>query len=149
VISGLSVFIVGFHPTVLTLTIAIFVSFCGLATINGCSQLILRKKVVLAVQGRVFAFSRTLSDITIPLAFGVAGFLADQIFEPLMADNGLLAPTVGQVIGVGPGQGMRLLVMIVGCLTVFMSINAWKCPRLMSVEKELPDTIDLDISQIG
>jgi MFS transporter, DHA3 family, macrolide efflux protein len=140
--SGLSVFMVGFHPAIVTLTIAIFVSFCGLATTNGCSQLILRKKVAIEVQGRVFAFSRTLSDATIPLAFGVAGFLADQIFEPLMADNGLLASTVGQVIGVGHGQGMRLLLMIVGCLTVFMSIYAWQCPRLMSVEKELPDNID-------
>ncbi|MCC5624443.1 MFS transporter [Nostoc sp. CHAB 5715] len=142
-ISGLSVLIVGFHLTVVTLTIAIFVSFWGLATLNGCSQLILRKKVAIEVQGRVFAFSRTLADATIPLAFGVTGFLADQIFEPLMANNGLLAPTVGQVIGVGPGQGMRLLVMIVGCLTVFMSIYAWQFPRLRFVEKELPDTIGL------
>jgi MFS transporter, DHA3 family, macrolide efflux protein len=142
-ISGLSVFIVGFRPNVVTLTIAVFVSFCGLATINGCSQLILRKKVAIEVQGRVFAFSRTLSDATIPLAFGIAGFLVDQIFEPLMAANGLLAPTIGQVIGVGPGQGMRLLLMIVGCFTVLVSIYAWQYPRLMSVEKELPDTIDL------
>lgn len=148
-ISGLSVFMVGSHPTVVTLTIAVFVSFCGLATINGCSQLILRKKVAIEVQGRVFAFSRTLSDATIPLAFGVAGFLADQIFEPLMAENGLLASTVGQVIGVGPGQGMRLLLMIVGCLTLFISIYAWQCPRLMSVEKELPDTIGIDGITLG
>lgn len=143
-ISGLSVFIVGFHLNVVTLTIAIFVSFWGLATLNGCSQLILRKKVAIEVQGRVFAFSRTLADATIPLAFGVTGFLADQIFEPLMAKNGLLASTVGKVIGVGPGQGMRLLVAIVGCLTVFMSIYAWQCPRLRFVEKELPDTINLN-----
>ncbi|XHR81306.1 MAG: MFS transporter [Gloeotrichia echinulata GP01] len=144
-ISGLSVLMVGFHPTVVTLTIAIFVSFCGLATTNGCSQLILRKKVAIEVQGRVFAFSRTLSDATIPVAFGVAGFLADEIFEPLMADNGLLAPTVGQVIGVGSGQGIRLLLMIIGCLIVFMSIYAWQCRHLTSVEKELPDTIDFGV----
>ncbi|MCC5633713.1 MFS transporter [Nostoc sphaeroides CHAB 2801] len=147
VFTGLSVLMVGFHPTVITLTIAIFVSSCSLATTNGCSQLILRKKVAIKVQGRVFAFSRTLSDVTIPLAFGVAGFLADQIFEPLMANNGLLAPTLGKVIGVGTGQGIRLLIMIVGCLTVFISIYAWQYPRLTSVEKELPDTIDLKDSE--
>jgi MFS transporter, DHA3 family, macrolide efflux protein len=140
-ISGLSVFLVGFYPTVVTLTIAIFVSFLGLATINGCSQLILRKKVAIEVQGRVFALSRTLSDATIPLAFGISGVLADRVLEPLLADNGLLAPTIGRVIGVGPGQGIRLLLMIVGCLTVFVSIYAWKCPRLTSVETELPDAI--------
>lgn len=140
-ISGLSVLVVGFHPSVMTLTIAIFISLLGLATTNGCIQLILRKKVAIEVQGRVFAFSRTLSDATIPLAFGITGILADQIFEPLMAENGLLASTVGRVIGVGPGQGIRLLLMVVGCLTVMTSVYAWQRPRLMSVEEELPNIL--------
>lgn len=138
-VSGLSIALVGLSPNIVTLTIAVFVSFFGLAMINGCSQLILRKKVEFQVQGRVFAFSRTLSDITIPLAFGVVGLLVESVFEPWMAADGLLASTVGRVIGVGPGQGIRLLLMVVGGLTVLSSIYAGQYPRLVFVEQELPD----------
>jgi MFS transporter, DHA3 family, macrolide efflux protein len=143
ILSGISVVLVGVHPAVTTLTLAMFVSLCGLATINGCSQLLLRRKVAIEVQGRVFALSRTLSDITLPLSFGITGFLADQVFEPWMVADGLLSNTLGQVIGVGPGQGIRLLLIIVGCFTVIASIYVTKFPRLMLVEKELPDTLVL------
>ena len=143
IISGLAVFIVGFQANIITLTMAVFVAFWGLATINGCSQLLLRKKVDIQVQGRVFAFSRAFSDATIPLAFGTAGFLVDQVFEPWMAADGLLAPTIGQIMGVGTGQGIRLLLMLVGLLTIGISLYAGQYSRLMTIEKELPDVIKL------
>ena len=38
------------------------------------------------------------------MAYVVAGSLADRIFEPLMAADGLLAGSVGQILGVGPGR---------------------------------------------
>jgi MFS transporter, DHA3 family, macrolide efflux protein len=143
VLSGISVMLVGIYPAIVTLTLAMFVSLCGLATINGCSQLLLRRKVEIEVQGRVFALSRTLSDITLPLSFGITGFLADQVFEPWMAADGLLSSTLGKIVGVGAGQGIRLLLIIVGCFTVLVSIYVTRFPRLMLVEKELPDTFAL------
>ena len=45
----------------------------------------------------------------IPVAYIVASPLADRIFEPLMAADGLLAGSVGQIIGAGPSRGIGLL----------------------------------------
>jgi len=39
-----------------------------------------------------------------PLAYLLAGPLADRVAEPLMAEGGALAGTVGRVLGVGSGR---------------------------------------------
>ena len=50
------------------------------------------------------------------LAFAVAGFLADKIFNPLLEINGLLADSVGKFIGVGSARGIALMLVISGAM---------------------------------
>jgi MFS transporter, DHA3 family, macrolide efflux protein len=64
------------------------------------------------------------------------------VFEPLMATDGLLAGSIGQIIGVGTGRGMGLLCIIMGILTISVTCIAYFYPRLRLVEDELPDVID-------
>jgi DHA3 family macrolide efflux protein-like MFS transporter len=80
------------------------------------------------------------------LAYAVAGPLADYVFEPLMAPGGLLAENVGQLIGVGHGRGIGLLFMIVGVLTIMVTVVAYQYSRLRLVEDELPDAIPDNIA---
>lgn len=47
-----------------------------------------------------------------------AGSLADRVFEPLMMPGGHLAPTVGRVLGAGPGRGVALLMTVIGVATL-------------------------------
>ena len=65
--------------------------------------------------------------------------LAEKVFEPLMATNGFLAGSIGQIIGVGSGRGMGLLPMIMGVLTILETSIAYLYPRLRFVEDELPN----------
>ncbi len=46
------------------------------------------------------------------------------VFEPLMAADGLLARSIGQLIGVGPGRGAGLLFMVMGLLSMLASAGS-------------------------
>ncbi len=95
------------------------VGFLFLATqplINGCSQVIWMRRVPLELQGRVFAFRRMVAWSSLPLAQLLAGPLTEFVFEPLLAVEGPLAGSLGQLIGVGPGRGIGLFMSLLGVL---------------------------------
>jgi hypothetical protein len=92
--------------------------------------------------GRVFAVRMMVAFSTLPLAYLLAGPLADFVFEPLLAEGGALAPTLGTMIGVGPGRGIGLQLMLLGVLLlVIVSVAAGR-RTLRRVETDLPDFID-------
>jgi hypothetical protein len=76
-----------------------------------------------------------------PLAYIIAGPLADKIFGPALAAGGSLAGSVGRVVGVGPGRGIGLLFIVMGALIVAAAVAAYANPRIRRVEDELPDAI--------
>ncbi|XHR80278.1 MAG: MFS transporter [Gloeotrichia echinulata GP01] len=140
-LAGLFIAIAGLRSSLLVFTPAAFLFFLVVPVINSSSLAILQKKVVPNVQGRVFALQGAIATTCLSLGYITAGTLSDQVFEPLMADNGMLAGSIGQIIGVGTGRGMGLLLIVVGILTMLLSAIAYLYPRLRSVEEELPDTI--------
>ncbi|MGB0384238.1 MAG: MFS transporter [Ardenticatenaceae bacterium] len=138
---GVSIIACGLRPSVLVWSIAPFLLFFSLPIIDGSVQVVLQEKVAPEVQGRVFALDRAISSAFLPLAYLVAGPLADYIFEPLMAEGGPLAESIGPLIGTGPGRGIALLFIVMGSLTILVSVVAYHYPRLRLVEDELPDVI--------
>ena len=145
-LGGLCILTAGLRPSIPLFTIAIFFFFLGRPIIISSNQVVLQRKVLPEVQGRVFALSGMIAGAAMPLAYLIAGPLADQVFEPLLATNGLLAGSIGQIIGVGPGRGIGLLFIIVGMLTATTAVAAYQYPRLRLVEKELPDVIGNEAS---
>ena len=118
-----------------------FLFFFSMPIINGCCDAIFLRKVTPEVQGRVFATIRMISMLCIPLAYVVAVPLAERIFEPLMAKNGLLAGSIGEIIGVGPGRGIGLLFITMEIIAILVTVAAYRYPRLWFIEDELPDVI--------
>jgi MFS transporter, DHA3 family, macrolide efflux protein len=143
-LSGLCVLITGSSPSILIIGIATFLAFVGDPVLNACTQVIFQEKVAPYVQGRVFALTGAIAGATLPLAYLVAGPLADYVFEPLMVPDGPLAGSVGQLIGVGPGRGIGLMFVVIGALTTIVTVVAYLYPRLRLVEDELPDAIPDD-----
>ncbi len=131
----------GLHTNVPLLSFTAFCVFFCPPIINSSTQVIFNKKVAPEVQGRVFALKSAIASSSLPLASLFAGPLADKVFEPLMSANGPLAATIGQVIGVGAGRGIGLLFMVVGGLTILITLIAYQYPRLRLVETELPDIL--------
>ena len=138
-LQGFSMIVAGLYPSIFLFAIASFLFFLALPFINSCAQVIFQKKVAPDVQGRVFSLNGAICGSCLPLAYLVAGPLADRIFEPLMTVNGPLAGTIGQLIGTGPGRGIGLMFIVLGTLTMLMTIIAYQYAPLRLVNDELPD----------
>jgi MFS family permease len=141
---GLILLLGGLRPSVPLIAAATFCFMAAMPLILGSNQAIWQAKVDHAVQGRVFALRGMIGTASVPIAYLLAGPLADQVFEPLLAPGGALAGSVGRLIGVGPGRGVGLMYMILGlsvvlivCLFYFLN------PRLRRLEAELPDAAPL------
>ncbi|MGF1481579.1 MAG: MFS transporter [Cyanophyceae cyanobacterium] len=140
-LGGLSIFVAGLRPSIPLVALASFLGFSGWPIVSAASQVIFQKKSPPELQGRIFACKQMFSASALPLAYGVAGALADRIFEPLMAPDGFLASSIGRIIGVGSGRGIALLFIVVGLLTMMTTILAYCYRPLRRVEDELPDAI--------
>lgn len=140
-LGGVAIFIGGLRPSVILIGFATFLGFLGIPIVNSVSTVIFQKKSPLHLQGRIFSFYQTAETFALPVAAIVAGPLADRIFEPLMTPDGLLASSVGQVIGVGKGRGIGLLFMVMGLILMLMTVIAYSYRPLRLVEDELPDAI--------
>jgi len=140
VAAGLAV--AAFQPRVATIAAGLFLAYLAIPMINAASQAIWQVKVEPAVQGRVFAMRRALAQATAPVAYLAAGPVADRVFRPLLAEGGPLAPTVGQVLGVGPGRGIALLFLVIAA--VMLAITAWGFANrtLRRLEDDLPDAVE-------
>jgi hypothetical protein len=113
-----------------------------IAMVYGSNQAIWQSKVEPDVQGRVFAAQQMMAKAASPLAYLLAGPLADKLFEPLLAPKGLLTGSIGQVIGSGPGRGIGLLFILMGVIKMGVTAAGYAHPRIRLVEDELPDAIE-------
>lgn len=112
--------------------------FCSPFTVAS-SQAIWQAKVAPDLQGRVFAFRRTISMSASIIAPLLAAPLADYVFKPAMAQGGALALVLGPVIGVGAGRGIGVLISVVGVAIMITTLVAMGVPQLRRVELDLPD----------
>ena len=149
ILQGLAMYLAGAPPQVALIAPSVFVVFFSAPIVNGCSQAIWMSKTPPDVQGRVFAVRRMIAWSTMPLSYLIAGPLADRVFEPLMAEGGLLAPSVGQLIGVGPGRGVGLLFIVLSTLTVLAALLGSLYPPLRNVEGDLPDAVEGSAAAAG
>lgn len=138
---GFSFILAGLQASVLLIAIASFVcSFC-IPYINGSNQVIWQVKVPPEMQGRAFATRLMLAWSTAPIAYVLAGPLADRIFEPLLMPGGGLANSVGAIIGTGPGRGVGMLFILIGILPLVASIGGYLYRPLRLIEEQLPDAV--------
>jgi len=137
---GLCSMLIGLRPSAAVIAVGAFGMFFLLPVVNGCSQAIWQSKVLPDVQGRVFAVRRMIGASTLPLAYLVAGPLADHVFEPLVA-GGRVGQGLRFVIGEGRGRGIGLMFVSAGVLTVLAQFAGCLYEPLRDVEEELPDVI--------
>jgi MFS transporter, DHA3 family, macrolide efflux protein len=140
-IQGACLCLGGIRSTVMVAAIVGFGYLFARPIIASCNQTIWQSKVPMHLQGRVFALQNVVEKSLLIVALVTAGPLVERVFDPLMASDGLLADTIGKLIGVGPGRGIGLLFVLIGMLNILVTVIAYRTPRLRRVEKELPDAI--------
>lgn len=140
-LSGLCFLLIGLRPSAWPVAIGAFGAHLTIAIIYGSNQAIWQSKVAPDVQGRVFAMQQMIARSATPLAYLIAGPLADRVFEPLLAIGGPLAGSIGQTTGVGPGRGIGLLFIVMGILKIGVTLAGYLYPRIRLVEDELPDMV--------
>ncbi|MBE2201319.1 MAG: MFS transporter [Anaerolinea sp.] len=138
---GVCLVLVGLRPSAVLVAIGGWAFFFALPIVNASATAIMQIKIEPDVQGRVFAFRRMISGGAIPIAYLISGPLADYIFEPLMAQEGPLAGSVGQIIGTGDGRGIALLFIVAGIFLVVLTAGGFLYQPLRFIEDRLPDVI--------
>ena len=84
----------------------------------------------------MFAIRQISAISASPIAFLSAGLLADQVFEPLFADDG---SALTAVFGSGPGRGIGFLFACTGILAIAITVWALRHPRIRNLDTEIPD----------
>lgn len=140
-LSGLSHVLLGATPSPILAGTALFLHYFGFPIMTGCSQVLWQSKVPPDLHGRVFAIRWLIGWSSLPLAYVIAGPLADHLFEPLMVEGGALAASAGALFGTGPGRGIGLMFVILGSLTFTTAAAAFAVPRLRRIQEELPDRL--------
>lgn len=143
---GLGVMLGGLRPSIWLVMLGVSLAFISFPVIQSSAQVILQQKVAPNLQGRVFALRNMLATGTFPLAYLLAGPLADYIFEPLLAVDGVLAGSVGLLIGTGPGRGIALCFALLGGATVVLAMGGALYRPLRQIEQLLPDA-DPDLTE--
>jgi DHA3 family macrolide efflux protein-like MFS transporter len=138
-ISGVAFILLGIQPSIMVIALSVFLAHVTIAVIEGSTQSIWQAKVPQAIQGRVFSVQQMLVSGAAPVAYLLAGPLAESVFEPLFMSNGALAHSVGKIVGTGPGRGIGMIFVVMGFLKISMALLMRANRQVRDVEKNLPD----------
>ena len=90
-----------------------------------------RLNIPVEIQGRVFSARNSFQFFTIPLGYFFGGLLVDQLFEPIMAAQGVGSFLTG-LFGSGKGSGAAFLFAVLWiagigvCLIFWVDRHIWK-----------------------
>ncbi|MEM9008669.1 MAG: MFS transporter [Cyanobacteria bacterium P01_F01_bin.86] len=125
VAQGLWLMLAGFKASIPLAIVAIFGYLFTYPFISSCNQSLWQSHIPPEIQGRVFSIKLMVEWLFLPVGYLTAGILSDHLFEPLMAVNGPLSQSIGQIIGTGPGRGIALFCLLMGgsilCITLWAS----------------------------
>ncbi|MFN8375866.1 MAG: MFS transporter [Anaerolineae bacterium] len=112
--------------------------------IASANAAIWQSKVPPDVQGRVLSIKDMLQPVSLPFGYLFGGLLADRVFEPLMAQGGLLAGGFGWLVGTGPGAGMGLMFICTCTLGTLIALSGYLFREVREIEEDT--SMDKEVS---
>lgn len=135
-LTGFFFSLIGLTAEVHWITVAGFLFFFALPFINTSADVLIRTNIPHEAQGRAWGFVGILSQLGYAAAYALSGVLADEVFNPFLTENGLLASTIGQWIGTGQCRGIGLLFILSGALMMAMAAVVSKNRSIRMLEEE-------------
>lgn len=140
--------VIGLRPSLWVIAIGAFGVSMWLVLLNGVYATIVQVKVPQRFHGRIFAINTVIAWSTLPLGWTLVGPAGSSLLEPLMAPGGLLAGTVGRIIGVGEGRGIGLLYLLLAVAIATVVLVAMRRPRIARFDDEVPDAKPDDLAGV-
>jgi hypothetical protein len=134
---GLFIGLAGIARTAPAIGASFFLVLFALAFTDAPFWSMMQTKIAPDLQGRVFAAHLQVAMLMAPLAFLVAGPLADQVFEP--ARHQPVWQLVGWLVGTAHGAGMGMMMVVAGVLILALSVAVYAIPAVRRIETDLPD----------
>lgn len=140
---GVFMALAGVSTNLLFTGTAIFLFFLSLPFMNTCADVLVRVSIPNELQGRAWGMISLLTQAGTVIAYASCGVLSDYLFEPMLSENGILAGSIGRLIGTGVGRGIGFLLILsgIGMVTAVSTIGRSKGIRTIQVGKETKSCI--------
>ncbi|NER45914.1 MAG: MFS transporter [Symploca sp. SIO1A3] len=124
-LNGIGLIITGLKPSIPLISFGVFLSFWSLPLILGTNQTIWQTNIDKNAQGRVLSMVGMMTGLGVAFGNLSASPLADRVLEPMLSKGGLLADTVGLLLGTGDGRGIGFLIVIEGLVLLLVSASLY------------------------
>ncbi len=92
----------------------VVIALASVPVVNAAISTVFHERVANMMQGRVFGLRAAVGRAMEPIGSITAGIVITLVAEPVMADDGIGAATIGQLIGGGEQRGSALVMALVG-----------------------------------
>ncbi|MDO5076984.1 MFS transporter [Corynebacterium sp.] len=140
--AGITVAGIGARPNVIVIAVFAFAFFMTLPVLNTSLEVLVRAAIPNETQGRIWGLVSLISQLGYLIAYAFAGPLADHVFNPLLQPDGALAPTVGQLIGVGGERGIGLMLLLVGALLAAIAATLQRSRSARKLQTHFLNTLE-------
>ncbi len=136
IVSGITMAGFGATTSIPIIIIFGFLFFASLPYATTCIDVLIRKSIDNDKQGRAWGLISLLSQVGYIIAYALAGVLADYVFNPALVEGGVLADTVGKIIGTGETRGIGLLLILAGLGLVITALIVSKSKSIREMETQ-------------
>ena len=131
---GIFMAMFGLRENIILICVAGFLFFAMIPFANVSLDYLIRTNIDNSAQGRAWALIGVISQFGYVAAYALAGLMADYLFTPLLVEGGVLADSVGRVIGTGSGRGTGLLIIVAGMLLSIISVILYQLKSVRELE---------------
>jgi MFS family permease len=146
---GLSLILVGIgfavaasRPSFGLLILGVVIALATVPVVNAAVSTVYHERVPPMMQGRIFGLRAAVGRALEPVGALTAGIAISAVAEPAMADGGIGAATIGQLIGVGGQRGSALVVAMAGVAVGLLGLTLLRSQvrRHLDTESVIADT---------
>lgn len=138
-VMGIAFMLYGIARSPVFLAASIFFGLFVNPMVNACFMSLLQIKTPPDIQGRVFAALQMMAMGMTPLAYIIAGPLADNVMEP--AVGGSAWKIVEPIMGTHEGAGMGLIFSLNGLICALVTLGLYAYRPYRQLEADLPDYV--------